>query len=101
MANTGVQAERVATAISAIKWVLIMLAAVSAIVGAINYALNDTSVTSSVTVALIMVLGAAVWSLLVWVLFGWFEHTLLALVAIARNTSGHATATRPAVQQRV
>lgn len=86
--DKGIGGERVATAIAVVKWVLIMLAAVSAILGAVSVALRtDTTVSYSLTVALVIVGIAAAWSLFVWVLFGWFEHSLLALVAIARHTA--------------
>lgn len=88
MTDKGSAGERVATAIAVVKWVLIMFAALSAILGSVNVALRaDTTISYSVTVALVIVSIAAAWSLFVWVLFGWFEHTLLALVTIARNTS--------------
>lgn len=79
---------RVAAAIGAIKWVLIGLASVVTISGVAGVALeNDTSAALAVTVALATVAGGAAFCLLTWVVFGWFEHSLLALVAIARNTA--------------
>ncbi|MEV0290672.1 hypothetical protein AB0H36_41640 [Kribbella sp. NPDC050820] len=78
---------RVAAAIGVIKWVLIGLAVVVAVSSALGIALEDNSASYAVTVALATMAATAVWCLLVWVVFGWFEHSLLALVAIARNTS--------------
>jgi hypothetical protein len=78
---------RVATAIGVMKWVLIACVAVADVVVAINVSLRDSDISSALwTVALYFAISAA-WCLFIWVLFGWFEHTLSALVTIARNTS--------------
>ncbi|MFK4087959.1 hypothetical protein ACI2LF_27860 [Kribbella sp. NPDC020789] len=83
----------VATAIGVIKWMLIGLAMVVALVSVVNAALSDES-TYRTLAAVAAVGGAVIWSLFVWVLFGWFEHTLSALVAIARNTTPVIVPTR-------
>jgi hypothetical protein len=85
MSGSGVAGTRVATAIGVIKWLLIGVALVSAVVGVLNAVLSDG--TGDLTVSILVIAGSAVWILFVWVLFGWFEHTLLALIAIARNTT--------------
>jgi uncharacterized membrane protein len=79
---------RVTVAIAVIKWVLIGLAIVTAGV-AVLLALVDDTTNYTGAVAVGTVCGCVVWSLFVWVLFGWFEHTLSALIAIARNTTPH------------
>jgi hypothetical protein len=86
MASSGDAGARVATAIGAIKWVLIGVAIVVAGVGVLRALMVDDG-TYGVTVSVGIAAGALVWMLFVWVLFGWFEHTLTALVAIARNTA--------------
>lgn len=91
--------ERVAAAISVIKWTLITLAVLGAVVTVLGAALGGGSVPYASVVVLITVAATTVWCLMVWVLFGWFEHTLLALVAIARNTSGGTVAAPPPLRQ--
>jgi hypothetical protein len=85
MSNSMAAGARVALAIGVVKWVLIGLAMVAAGVS-ILLSLVDTSTDYSLAVGIASTVGCVVWSLFVWVLFGWFEHTLSALIAIARNT---------------
>lgn len=85
MLNVGESGERVATAIGAIKWVLIAIAGLVGAVSLVNAFLQDMDAARYVAFALAG--GALTWSLLVWVLFGWFEHTLMMLVVISRNTT--------------
>jgi hypothetical protein len=85
MSNSGARGARVATAIGAIKWVLIAVAITAGIVTVLAAILRGG--TEGITIALISAAGTVVWSLFVWVLFGWFEHTLTTLVEIARNTA--------------
>jgi hypothetical protein len=77
------QGEGVAAAIGAIKWVIIAILIVVGVVSAINIELNTTVPREWEVVTLV---ATAAWCLGVWVLFGWFEHTLLNLVRIERNT---------------
>jgi hypothetical protein len=86
MSSSSSAGANVATAIGVVKWVLIGLAMVVALVSVVNAVLSDGS-TYRLMGGLAAAGGAVVWSLFVWVLFGWFEHTLSALVAIARNTT--------------
>ncbi|TDD46556.1 hypothetical protein E1263_36195 [Kribbella antibiotica] len=86
MSSSSSAGANVATAIGVMKWVLIGLAMVVALVSVINVVLSDDS-TYRMYGGLAAAGGAVVWSLCVWVLFGWFEHTLSALVTIARNTT--------------
>ncbi|WP_406046594.1 hypothetical protein [Kribbella sp. NBC_00889] len=92
MSNSAAQRARVATAISVIKWILIALAITTGAVSVLAAVLDDGA--NSITVALAVAAGTAVWSLFVWVLFGWFEHTLMALVTISRNTAVAVPASR-------
>ncbi|TDO56893.1 hypothetical protein EV651_112281 [Kribbella sp. VKM Ac-2571] len=85
MSNSMAAGARVAVAIGVVKWVLIGLAMVTAGVG-ILLTLVDPTADYTVVAGIAWAVGCVVWSLFVWVLFGWFEHTLSALVAIARNT---------------
>lgn len=78
---------QVAKTIGIVKWILISLAGLACIITAARLALEDNSVSYALTMALATVAITAAWCLFIWVLFGWFEHTLLALVTIARNTS--------------
>lgn len=92
MSNSAAQGERVATAIGVVKWILIALAITSGAVSVLAAVLDNGA--NSITVALAVAAGTAVWSLFVWVLFGWFEHTLSALVTISRNTALAVPASR-------
>lgn len=85
MSNSGANGARVATAIGAIKWVLIALAITAGAVSILAAVLRGGN--GAITISLAAAAGTAVWSLFVWVLFGWFEHTLSTLAEIARNTA--------------
>ncbi|GAB2679407.1 hypothetical protein GCM10009743_64520 [Kribbella swartbergensis] len=95
------QGQGVATAIGAIKWVIIAILIVVGVVSTINIELNTTVPRVWEVVTLV---ATAVWCLGVWVLFGWFEHALLNLVRIERNTrpmgTELVTPTPPVDQQR-
>lgn len=79
---------RVATAIGVVKWVLISFALIGGALAVFGAAAGgNDGPFDAFTVVLIIVASTAAWILFVWVLFGWFEHTLSALVTIARNTS--------------
>ncbi|GAA1116495.1 hypothetical protein GCM10009630_12690 [Kribbella jejuensis] len=77
---------RVALAIGVIKWVLIAVAIIAAGM-AILLPLLDPTTDYTLAVGIASAVGCLVWILFIWVLFGWFEHTLTALVTIARNTT--------------
>lgn len=83
-------ALRVATTIAVLKWILIALIIMAQLGGA-GYALA-TSEGSDVDGTLILLAVAASFVVLVlavvlvWVLFGWFEHVLRVLVSIADHT---------------
>ena len=87
MSSSSSAGANVATAIGVIKWVLIGLAMVIAVVSVLSAALSSEDSPYRLVGGLAAAGGAVIWSLCVWVLFGWFEHTLSALVAIARNTT--------------
>jgi hypothetical protein len=82
---------RVAAAIGVIKWLLIGLAIVVAGVAVLLAVVDRTDYDLAAAVG--TVVGSVIWILFVWVLFGWFEHTLSALIAIARNTTPQARGT--------
>ncbi len=82
-------ALRVATAIAIVKWFLIALA-VLATIGLPIYQLSTDAGSgfeevAGLIVAAIVVVGLLL-ILLIWVIFGWFEHVLRLLVAIADHT---------------
>lgn len=87
MPNSMAAGARVALAIGLIKWVLIGVAIVVAGVSILLPLLDPTTSDYTLPVGVAAAFGCLVWSLFIWVLFGWFEHTLTALVAIARNTA--------------
>lgn len=77
------QGEGVAVAIGAIKWVIISIMGLFAAIFILQIEFG-TQLSRSWELG---VAGAtAVACLSVWVLFGWFEHTLLNLVRIERHT---------------
>ena len=71
-------AQRLANTINTIKTVLIALIVIGPLAGAI--ALGTST-------AVVIVLYGAVTAVAVYVLFGWFEHTLRLLIGIAFNTA--------------
>ncbi|SDD22898.1 hypothetical protein [Auraticoccus monumenti] len=83
-------ALRVATAIAVIKWILIALIVMGQLGGAAYVlATSEGSDVDSGLILLGIVLSFVVLVLavvLVWVLFGWFEHVLRVLVSIADHT---------------
>ncbi|WP_371407822.1 hypothetical protein OHA10_20335 [Kribbella sp. NBC_00662] len=91
MSNSMAAGARVAAAIGVIKWVLIGLALVVAGVAVLLAVVDGTDYDLAMAVG--TVVGSVIWILLVWVLFGWFEHTLSALIVIARNTTQQAPGT--------
>lgn len=73
----------VADAIGAIKWVIIGCAIVFGGLGILGIEYNTTvSRTWEIATGIVV----ALFCLGVWVLFGWFEHTLRNLVKIETNT---------------
>lgn len=90
MSSTGVTrpAIRVATTIGVFKWILICLALLAGLITAIAAFADGSS--SVVLVGFGAGVGGILYSLMVWVLFGWFEHTLRALAEIAANTGASA-----------
>lgn len=79
------QRGRVAGTIGAFKWIVIAIQLVAGAVAmvAINSAETWPSWTS--WFSLIAALGAVVSAVVTWVLFGWAQHTLGMLVAIAER----------------
>ena len=98
MSNTGVTgpAIRVATTIGVIKWILVSLALLAGVITVIAMFSDET--TSSSLIGVGGGVAAILYALMVWVLFGWFEHTLRALAEIATNTRTPAHAYRQAPQ---
>ena len=89
MPNSMAAGARVALAIGVIKWVLIAIAIVTAGVSILLPLLDPTTSNYTLAIGVAAAFGCLVWILFIWVLFGWFEHTLAALIAIARNTAPH------------
>lgn len=86
MQNHGNNALRVADVIGTAKKLLIgLILAGVALTLLFGVASNSGEV---ILIGLLWgVVGGGFWSVVIYVLFGWFEHTLRALVAIAENTS--------------
>jgi small-conductance mechanosensitive channel len=99
MSNAGVTgpAVRVATTIGVFKWILVCLTLLAGVITAIAM-LSDNSSDYSTTIGVGAVLGAILYALMTWVLFGWFEHTLRALAQIATNTAVPASSYQQAPQ---
>jgi uncharacterized membrane protein len=74
----------VATTIGVFKWILVCLTLLAGLITALAMLADKTTYSS--VIGLGAGLGAIVYALMVWVLFGWFEHTLRALAEIAANT---------------
>jgi hypothetical protein len=99
MSNVGVTgpAVRVAKTIGVFKWILVCLTLLAGVITAIAMVSANSSDYSS-TIAVGAVVGAILYALMTWVLFGWFEHTLRALAQIATNTSVPASGYQQAPQ---
>ena len=83
--TTATRATRVASTIGVFKWVLISLLLLAGLIGVIiAFASGEAS---TVGIGLGVAFGAIIYSLGIWVLFGWFEHTLRALAEITTNTA--------------
>lgn len=91
MSTSNAAGERVAAAIGVIKWILITLAVLAAGVVVVQAARSTAGGALRSQFAGVAVLGAIVGAivliLFVWVVFGWFQHTLEALITIAQNTA--------------
>jgi hypothetical protein len=83
--TTAIRAARVASTIGVFKWILISLLLLAGLIGVI--AAFASGEASTVGIGLGVAFGAIIYSLGVWVLFGWFEHTLRALAEITTNTA--------------
>lgn len=79
-------ALRVADMIAATKKILIGLIVVGV---ALTLLVGAASANGGVVMFALLwgVLVGGIWAVMIYVLFGWFEHTLRVLVAIAQNTS--------------
>lgn len=77
------QGMGVVTAIGAIKWVII---AIQLTVGIVTALVIETQTTLSRSYEVGFLTATTVLCLGVWVLFGWFEHTLANLIRIEWNT---------------
>lgn len=89
-ADTGYRkALRVATGIAVVKWFLIAVLAIATVAAPLYQFSTDEGSGFEDAALLIgggMVLIGVLLILLVWVLFGWFEHMLRVLVAVADHT---------------
>lgn len=83
-------AIRVANTIATVKWIVIGLIVLAAFVGPAVLIFGSIDGGVSIGPVLVAVLAGLVGSLLgsivVWVLFGWFEQTLRMLAMVATNT---------------
>lgn len=86
------QGMGVVTAIGAIKWVII---AIQLTVGIVTALVIETRTTLSRSYEVGFLTATTVLCLGVWVLFGWFEHTLANFIRIEWNTR-QAVRTEPA-----
>jgi hypothetical protein len=77
-------AIRVAATIGVLKWILVSIALLAGLITVIAMFADET--TSSSLIGLGAGTGAILYALMIWVLFGWFEHSLRALAQIAANT---------------
>lgn len=76
----------VANAIGVIKWLILVLQ-ILGILGAVIVAMNlDASDGGGAVMLVVYVLVGLIGMCVTWVLFGWFEHMLRVLVAIADHT---------------
>lgn len=88
--NNPAAANRVATMIATFKWILIGLIALGVLVGVIGgFAAADDGGIFFSFMALVM---GAVYAVVTYVMFGWFEQTLRMLASIAANTGSNAAA---------
>lgn len=76
----------VANAIGVIKWIVLVLQLLGVAGGAIAAMNVDSDAGGGVVLLAASVLGGFIVMGVTWVLFGWFEHMLRVLVAIADHT---------------
>ena len=87
-------AQRVASTIRTVKWVVIAVQLLVALVtGLVGVAADDSS---AMAFSLLGALTFALSAVVTWVMFGWFEHTLSMLSQVALNTSHPAAQYVPA-----
>jgi hypothetical protein len=90
MNNTAaVRAARVASTIGVVKWILMAVILLAAVVTLLVGLTSGES--STFAIGLGAAVGGILYALLIWVLFGWFEHSLRALSEIVANTAGIRT----------
>jgi hypothetical protein len=83
-----VAAVRVAATIGAAKWTLVSLLALFG-VGSLVMSMAAAASGDSAALSFAVFIVCTIYAVLVWVLFGWFEHTLRLLSSIATNTQQH------------
>lgn len=89
VSRTAPPAARVAGTIGIVKWLVVAFGIISTLVSFAVLVTSDTDAFAQ-AMALLVLAGGVVTVLVVWVLFGWFQHTLGALAEIAANTSAGA-----------
>jgi hypothetical protein len=83
--ETAARAARVASTIGVFKWIMILIVLLAGVITlALTFANGESS---AVGIGLAAAVGAVLYALMIWVLFGWFELTLRALAAITTNTT--------------
>lgn len=83
MSSNASAAGRVASTIGVFKWIIVIMYATTGVI--LMFTLNANEDIPAWT-ALAAPVGALMVALGAWVLFGWFQHTLAMLAAIAANT---------------
>lgn len=76
-------AFRVASAIGVVKWIVVGVHALVAVVAFLGGALSGSATILNLAIPLVSGIGA----LVAWVMFGWAQHTLGMLATVARNTA--------------
>ncbi|MEP9380885.1 hypothetical protein [Nocardioides sp. KR10-350] len=84
MLNNPSDANRVAQTLGTLKWIVIGLIGLVAVIGAIAMFAQGGAAAAS---GLVFLIGGALYCLMFWVMFGWLEHTLRMLVNISANTA--------------
>jgi len=90
-------AQRVAGAISVVKWVVIAFQLLAAFVFGFGAVLASSDDFVSTPAGLVGAVVIALSAVVTWVLFGWFEHTLSMLAQVAINTAPAAAPYSPAL----
>ncbi len=86
MNTNSAAASRVAGTIGVVKWIVVAAYVLTGVVLLLTLNAQEDWPTWTAAAGPLALVGCLLNALLVWVLFGWFQHTLGMLSVIAANT---------------